>query len=383
MSAEQTEKATPQRQKKARESGDWVRSRELLSGASLLAGLTTLGLMGEHFVESWRQCYARCVALAVSHASDAWGLRDCMTAVRVGLLPAMVPTLAVMAACLCTVVAVGLAQGGGLNLSAKPLAPQLSRLNPSSHVKQLFSVRSAARMAKSVIPALAVAMFGWSALKSLIGPMPVLSLQRLPSAFGVSYGLAIKAAWVMVIWSAIDYGVEYMSWSKRLKMSKQEMKEEMKEAGGNPHTKMRVRQAQRAMRKRRVKADLRRASVVITNPTHYAVALEFDFDTMGAPTVLTKGRDLHALEIKEEARAAGVPILENRPLARSLYRLVEPGQPIPFELYSAVAGILAYLFREKQEEQQREAKRAAQHRNEARAAAQRPSSQLAGFEGGM
>jgi len=215
----------------------------------------------------------------------------------------------------------------------------------------------------------------------LLGPMPVMSLDRLPATFGAAYGLGVKAAWVMVVWSSIDYAVEYVSWSKRLKMSKQEMKDEMKEAMGNPHTKGRVRQAQRAMRKRRVKADMRRASVVITNPTHYAVALEFSFETMQAPTVLTKGRDLHAFEIREEAKAAGVPILENPPLARSLYRSVEPGQSIPYELYAAVAGILAYLFRDKQEEQARETRRAAQTKKEAKAAAMRPA--MSGFAGGM
>jgi flagellar biosynthetic protein FlhB len=381
MSAEQTEKASPQRKKKARESGDWVRSRELLSGAAMLAGLMTLGMAGSSFVSSWRQCYARCVMLAVSGTGRSWGTREFVTALRIGLLPAVVPTAMVMGACLCAVVVVGLGQGGGVNFSTKALQPQMSRLNPASHVKQMFSVRTLARVAKSVVPALVVSVLGWRTLTTLIVPMPVMSLQRLPATFGAAYGLGVKAAWVMVVWSAIDYAVEYVSWTKRLKMSKQEVKEEMKEAMGNPHTKGRVRQAQRAMRKRRVKADLRRASVVITNPTHYAVALEFNFETMQAPTVLAKGRDLHALEIKEEARAAGVPILENKPLARSLYASVEPGQSIPYELYAAVAGILAYLFREKQEEQMRESKRAAQTKREAKAAAMRPA--MHGFQGGM
>ena len=381
MSDQQTEKATPQRKKKARESGDWVRSRELLSGTAMLAGLMTLGIAGESFVSSWRQCYARCVMLAVSGTGRSWGTREFVTALRVGLLPAVVPTAMVMGACLCAVVAVGIGQGGGVNFSTKALQPQLSRLGPGNHVKQMFSIRALARTAKSVLPALVVSVLGWKALGSLLGPMPVMSLARLPATFGVAYALGVKAAWVMVVWSAIDYAVEYASWTKRLKMSKQEMKDEMKEANGNPHTKGRVRQAQRAMRKRRAKADMRRASVVITNPTHYAVALEFSFETMQAPTVLTKGRDLHALEIREEAKAAGVPILENPPLARSLYRSVEPGQSIPYELYAAVAGILAYLFREKQEEQAREAKRAAQTKRDTKAAAMRAV--VTGFQGGI
>ena len=112
------------------------------------------------------------------------------------------------------------------------------------------------------------------------------------------------------------------------------------------------------MRRRKVKADLSRASVVVTNPTHYAVALEFSFETMSAPTVLAKGRDLHAAVIREEARWAGIPLIENPPLARSLYRMVEPGQSIPFELYAAVAGILAYLYQQQVEEKMRSQRQA-------------------------
>jgi flagellar biosynthetic protein FlhB len=211
--------------------------------------------------------------------------------------------------------------------------------------------------------------------------MPVMSLARLPETFGAAYQLGVRAAWVMVLWSAIDYAVEYASWAKRLKMSKQEMKEEVKESVGNPQVKMRVKQAQRAMRKRRNKVDMKRASVLVTNPTHYAVALEFSFETMQAPVVLAKGRDLQALDLREEAKASGVPIVENPPLARSLYRSVEPGQTIPYELYAAVAGILAFLFRESQEAAAREAREAAERKKEARAAGMRPV--MSGFQGGM
>jgi flagellar biosynthetic protein FlhB len=381
MSDQQTEKATPQREKKAREAGDWVRSRELLSGVAMLAGLITLGVGGDAFVVSWRQCFSRCVVIAVSGVGMDWGVRELTTAMRVALLPAVVPTAMVMGACLCAVVVVGIGQGGGVNFSVEALQPKLSRVSPASHVKNLFSMRTLARVGKSLLPAVVVGALGWRALHSLLGPMAVMSLMRLPATFQTAYGLGVKAAWVMVVWSGIDYVVEYSSWSKRLKMSKQEMKDEMKQTMGNPQVKGRVRQAQRAMRKRRAKTDMTRASVVVTNPTHYAVALEFSFETMQAPMVLTKGRDLHALDIREEAKAAGVPIVENPPLARSLYRSVEQGQAIPYELYAAVAGILAYLFREQQEAKAREEKRAAQNRKDARAAAMRPS--VTGLEGEM
>jgi flagellar biosynthetic protein FlhB len=206
---------------------------------------------------------------------------------------------------------------------------------------------------KSLVPAAAMVAIGWAALKALMLPMPVMSMVRLPATFSTAYGLALDAAWVTLAWSGLDFVMEWRSWSQRLKMTKQEIREETKEAMGNPEIKGRIRQIQRAMRKRKVKADISRASVVITNPTHYAVALEFNFETMHAPTVLAKGRDLWAAEIREEARWAGIPIIENPPLARSLYRAVEPGQSIPFDLYAAVAGILAFLYRQKVEERMR------------------------------
>ena len=166
----------------------------------------------------------------------------------------------------------------------------------------------------------------------------------------------------------VDYLVEWQSRESRLKMSKQDLREEFKETEGSPQIRGRIRGLQRQMRRRKVKADVSRAAVVLTNPTHYAVALGFDFATMDAPKVLAKGRNLLAEEIKAEARWAGVPIIENPPLARSLYRSVEVGQAIPVDLYAAVAAILAYLYRQRVEAELRErrAREAARARNAAR-----------------
>ncbi len=168
------------------------------------------------------------------------------------------------------------------------------------------------------------------------------------------YGLLLAAAWLLFGWSAIDYLVEWQSRESRLKMSRQDLRDEFKETEGSPQIRSRIRNLQRQMRRRRVKADVAKAAVVLTNPTHYAVALGFDFVTMEAPKVLAKGRNLLAEEIKAEARWAGVPIIENPPLARSLYRSVEVGQAIPVELYAAVAAILAYLYRQRVEAELRE-----------------------------
>ncbi len=348
MSEKGTEAGSEQHKQKARKKGDSVRSRELVSAVSMMAGVVTFGIVATGFVHSWRAVLEQ--SLSASAGTDT----EWATTMRRMLRPAMAPIAAVMAASFVAALSAGVAQGGGLAIHPNALGMKFSRLNPVTNLTNLFSLKSLTRVVKSLVPAAVMVVFGWVALKALMLPMPVMSLARLPHAFSAAYGLALDAAWITLGWSGLDYAVEWVSWNKRMKMTKQQLKDEAKEAMGNPQTKGRIRQVQHAMRRRKVKADISRASVIVTNPTHYAVALEFSFETMQAPKVLAKGRDLQAAAIREEARWAGVPMIENPPLARSLYRTVEPGQNIPFELYAAVAGILAYLYRQKVEEKVRE-----------------------------
>ena len=375
MSEKGTEQATPQRKKKAKEKGDGVRSRDLLSAVAMLGGVMTLGVTAHGFSTSWGKVYSESLrSAAVGELNGEQGWHE--VARRV-IAPALAPVGMVLAASFGCALLVGIAQSGGVRIHFNAIELKFSRLSPATNIKNLFSLRSAMRLVKSLVPAAVIVTLGWVALKSLILPMPVMSMMRFPATFSTAYGLALDAAWVMLLWSGLDYAIERRSWNERLKMTKQEIREEMKESMGNPEIKGKIRQIQRAMRKRKVKADMSRASVVITNPTHYAVALEFSFETMQAPVVLTKGRDLLAAEIREEARWAGVPIIENPPLARSLYRTVEPGQTIPFELYSAVAGILAYLYRQRMEEKVRRERQSSQMRSYPMAAGMR------GVGGGM
>ncbi|NYF80353.1 EscU/YscU/HrcU family type III secretion system export apparatus switch protein [Granulicella arctica] len=379
MSDKGTEQASPQRKQKAKERGDVVRSRDLLSAVAMLSGVLVLGVTAHGFVTAWDSVYAACLRMAATGevgSADGW-----QEAVRHMLAPVFAPIAMVLSASFFGALAVGIAQGGGVSIHPNALELKFERLNPVTNLGNLFSLRSATRVVKSLVPAAVMVVFGWVALKALMLPMPVMSLMRLPSAFATAYSLALDAAWVTLAWSALDYGIEWKSWNTRLKVTKQEMRQEMRDAMGNPEVKGRVRQIQRAMRRRKVKADISRASVVITNPTHYAVALEFSFDTMQAPTVLAKGRDLHAAEIREEARWAGIPMIENPPLARSLYKSVEPGQSIPYELYAAVAGILAFLYRQKVEEKMRNERAKAEQ--VAAAAAPPVPSGVHGFGGGI
>jgi flagellar biosynthetic protein FlhB len=348
-----------------------VRSRELLSAMAMLAGMVVLGVSAKQFLSGWNKVYARSLMLGMGDMqTDGLG----QAAVRI-LMPALLPVGMVLAASFGAALLAGLRQSGGLSIHGEALGLKFERMNPVSNLGNIFSLRSLTRMMKSLLPVAIVVALGFKALKESILPMPVMSVARLPETLSACYGLAMKAAWVMVAWSALDYSVERMAWNKKLRMSKQEVREELKETIGNPQVKGRIRRIQSAMRRRKVKADMSRASVVITNPTHYAVALEFSFATMLAPTVLVKGRNLHAQRIREEARWAGVPIVENPPLARSLYRSVEEGQAIPYELYAAVAGILAFLYRQQVE-------KAARERKAAEEAARMRTPAMLGFENG-
>jgi flagellar biosynthesis protein FlhB len=358
VSDQRTEQATEQRKQKARQKGDVVRSRELLSSAAMLAGLLVLGIAAKQFVNAWTETYTRTLALGTADLQAAALDHSLLKLVA----PALAPIAVVLAAAFAAALLSGIGQSGGVQFRGDVLAFKFDRLNPVTNLSNIFSLRSATRIAKSLLPAAIVIVLGVLAIKQLILPMPVMSMARLPLTLEACYGIALKSAWIMLAWSAIDYAVERAAWNKRLRMTKQELRDEMKEAMGNPQVKGRIRRIQNAMRRRRVKADVSRASVIITNPTHYAVALEFSFETMLAPTLLIKGRNLHALKIREEARLAGVPIVENPPLARSLYKSVDEGHSIPYELYAAVAAILAWLYRQQVEKAARDRKAAEESR---------------------
>jgi flagellar biosynthetic protein FlhB len=358
MSEKGTEAATEQRKQKARKKGDVVRSRELLSSLAMLAGVLVMGASATQFVSAWDGVFARSLSLGMGGARTEGMDRALMQqAIRI-FAPSLAPVVMILMASFAAALFAGVGQSGGIQVRGDALEVKFERLNPVTNLGNIFSMRSLTRMLKSLLPAAVVVMLGTKALQELILPMPVMSAMRLTVTLGACFDLAVKAAWVMVLWSGFDYAMERMAWNKKLKMTKQEMRDEMKETMGNPQVKGRIRQIQNAMRRRKVKADINRASVVITNPTHYAVALEFSFELMLAPTVLVKGRNLHAKKIREEARWAGVPIIENPPLARSLYKSVEEGQSIPYDLYAAVAGILAFLYRQEVEKAARDRKAA-------------------------
>ena len=353
MPGERTEQATQHHRDKARRDGDILHSRELSAATGTLAGVIALGALGGNILVIWRANFAAFLDLGASARWEPTQIGPTLIAVRRLTLAVLTPPAIVMAAVAMAALGVGILQTGGLNFHVEAIGFKFDRINPVSNIKNLFSLRAAARLAKSLLPAGLLAVFAVQRIARQL-TIPPFSAARLEMLGSDVYGLLLAAAWLLFGWSAIDYLVEWQSRESRLKMSKQDMRDESKETEGSPQIRGRIRNLQRQARRRRVKDDVSKAAVVLTNPTHYAIALGFDFTTMEAPRVMAKGRNLLAEEIKAEARWAGVPIVENPPLARSLYRSVEVGQPIPVDLYAAVAAILAYLYRQRVEAELRE-----------------------------
>ncbi len=353
MAGERTEQATQHRREKARKEGDILHSRELTAAAGTLAGVIALGVLGGRTIESWQEAFQGFLLLGMPARWEPATLAPTLVAIRRLVLTVLGAPAVVMAAVAVAALGAGIVQTGGVTVHGSAIAFKPERVNPIANIKNLFSLRAASRLGKSLIPASLLAVFAVQRMAHQLS-IPPFSTERLELLGKDVYGLLLAAAWLLFGWSAIDYMVEWQSRESRLRMSKQDMRDEYKETEGSPQIRSRIRNLQRQMRRRRVKADVSRAAVVLTNPTHYAVALGFDFTTMEAPKVMAKGRNLLAEEIKAEARWAGVPIVENPPLARSLYRTVEVGQAIPVELYAAVAAILAYLYRQRVEAELRE-----------------------------
>jgi len=377
MPGERTEQATQHRRDKARREGDLLHSRELSSAAGTLAGVMVLGAAGSQLLIVWRGSFAAFLSLGAASRWEPSELQPTLFALRRLALETLGLPGLMMAAVAAASLGVGVLQTGGINFHPGSVSFKPDRINPVSNIKNLFSLRAAARLAKSLIPASILAIFAVQRISRQL-TLPPFSTARLELLGNDVYGMLLAAAWLLFAWSAIDYIVEWQSRESRLKMSRDDMRDEFKETEGNPQIRGRIRNLQRAARRRKVKNDVSKAAVVLTNPTHYAVALGFDFATMEAPKLLAKGRNLLAEEIKAEARWAGVPIIENPPLARSLYRAVEVGQAIPVDLYAAVAAILAYLYRQRLESEMRD-RRA---REAAAQAAGQSGPPGAGFTGG-
>lgn len=339
-----TEKATPRREKKAREQGQVARSRDLTSGLAFTAAVLGLSRSAGKVPSLWHSFYSRilhegCAGQIVSASLLSWSAALLLATVG----PVM--ALAWIAA------AGGAVAQGGLVFAPAALAPQFSRLNPGKRIQQLFSLPALSRFLRAVLPASVVAYLAATILAR--DWLAVMHTPRLTTGgiaaliLGRAFELAWKSALALLAWAIADFFFERRHLAGELRMSRQELKDDYKETEGNPLIKGRIRRLRRQTLRKRMLEDAQRASVVITNPNEFAIALEYK-PAMAAPMVIAKGRNLLAQQIKQVARWQGIPMVENPPLAHALYRATEIGQFIPPKLYRAVAAILAAIHRAEQ-----------------------------------
>jgi flagellar biosynthetic protein FlhB len=337
-----TERATPRRREKARERGQVARSWELPSALALLTLTAVVWWQAEVWRLQWREFLARTLPLPSNDMKAYVALlqRTAMLAIRWGAPPLLLSWL---------IAAGGVVAQGGFVFAPTAVSLKPEKLNPASNLSRLFSLGSLGGLLKSLLPAGYLLYLGITLISAEWDKIlrSCFLTPRAASAwlFALAYGLAWKAGLVFAVWFLFDYLLERLSFERQLRMSRQEIREEAKETEGHPMVRSRLRRLQRQMRKRRMLKDVARASVVITNPTEYAVALEYRPEEMAAPVVVAKGQRLLARRIKQEANWHGIPIIENPPLAQALYRSVEVGQAIPAKLYAAVAEILAFIYR--------------------------------------
>ncbi len=349
-----TEKATPQHRTKARQLGQVARSRELSNTLALAAVAGILSLIGPQAIRSWGVFFHSALDSATVDPVQANGPLLFWTSVEVfrWILPIFVCALAVS-------LAAGVAQGGFV-FAPEALSPKFERMNPGGKLQQMFSAAALSTALKSLAPFAAIAWVGYDSIRSHWNAL-VLSSFESPRAFAkLAGGMLLDVGWksglVLLIWAGVDYMLLWFKHEGDLKMSQQEIREELKESEGNPANKSRIRRLQRQNRRRQMIKAAERATVVITNPTHYAVALRYDQETP-TPVVVAKGLDLLAEKIKQIARDRDIPMMENRPLAQALYKGAEVGDAIPSALYHAVAEVLVLVYRAQAEVRERDARR--------------------------
>jgi len=343
---EKTEEATPKRREEARGKGQFPRSRLLIPAATLVAFAIGLRLGGEALAIGLERCligFINAAGSAKTLAADDF--IELVSRAGIVLAPAL---LACFSAVMAAAVSFGFLQSGFV-LASEPLHVDFSRISPLKGFQRLFSLDAVGELAKAVLVLLGLGAVGYTFLRADLNELVALS--GLSAADIFSYGgrkAAELIAWIVAAvgtLAGLDYLYQRWHTDRQLRMSRQEIKEEMREQEGDPLLKGRLRSLRQKFSRRRMTAEVAKADVVITNPTHLAIALRYRTGESGAPRVIGKGAGFIAEKIREIAREKGIPVVENKPLARLLYQQVEVGREIPEKLYRAVAEVLAYVYR--------------------------------------
>lgn len=341
---ERTEQATPKRLQEARKKGQVPRSAELSTAAVCIAAAAAIYTLGRIAAGQFADLMRDSLEISPLRAMDAemlWpALRDAGARSILIILPVLGATFV---AALVAPIAIG-----GWNFSTEALMPQFSRLNPVAGLGRIFSARGAVELGKGLAKVAVVSIIGYILLEGMTAQMMGLSSEPVNGAIGHSaalagYSLLVLCCGLAVI-AAVDVPFQIWQHGKDLRMTREEVREEYKESEGSPETRGRIREAQRALSRGRQLQEVPTADVVITNPTHFAVALRYDDKKMRAPLLVAKGTDLMALRIREVAIENGVAVIEAPPLARALFRTVQLGREVPAALYVAVAQVLTYVY---------------------------------------
>lgn len=341
---EKTEDPSDKKLREAREKGQVPRSRELSTLLMTLSAALFLYFFGDFMVVRFEEIMIQGFQLDRAHAYDIGLLTNRILGMALDSIYMSLPFLTLMM--LVAIVSPMLL--GGWNFSTHSLVPKLSKLNPISGIKRMFSMNALIELIKALLKFTLVsavaAYFLWHTYHEVVS----IGLEPLKIAMEHSAKLVLEAfifvSLSLIIIAAIDVPFQMYQHIKQLKMTKQEVKEEYKQQEGSPEVKGRIRQLQREMSQKRMMQRVPEADVVITNPTHFAVALKYDSDEMQEPIVLAMGADLIATQIRTLATEHNIPLIEAPPLARALYYNAEVERPIPYDLFKAVAAVLAYVY---------------------------------------
>lgn len=345
-SGDRTEKATPKKREQARKKGQVARSREIPSVLILMTGLGIFYFGGAWIFMNLRALiggiYQNLSSMPMNEIADASRLaREVFGQLITILVPIFLPiAIAGLAGNIAQI---------GFEIHADPMKLSLAKLNPVSGVKRLVSLKSLVELTKSLIKICFVGLIAYLVVRNEMKLFPSLMQREVVDILRILGQVAFKIIFfvclALIVLAVLDYIYQRWQYERNLMMTKQEVKDERKQSEGDPKIKARIRSMQLKMAQLRMMEAVPEADVVITNPTHLAVALKFDGQTMIAPRVLAKGAGFIAEQIKELAREYNVPIVEDKLLAQTLHKMVEIGDYIPVELYRAVAEILAYVYR--------------------------------------
>lgn len=343
---QRTEEASDKRRRETEEKGQFAISKEVNSAFVLLGSLLVFVFMGGKITQDILQIYGNYLAHVGTfqlNPANAFVLFQNVLKNTVVVLAPILIGISVAG------ILANLLQIGGFRVSLKPLEPKFSKLNPMKGFGRLFSKHSAMELLKSIFKIMIIGFIAYKTVREEFFNIPLLmdmgTGQTMVYIGEISMRIMVRTLWAIIFLSIIDYAFQKYAHSESMKMTKQEVKEERKETEGDPQIKARVRGIQMQLARKRMMAEVPKAEVVVTNPLHYAIALQYNRDNMEAPFVVAKGAHYLAQKIKEIAKKHDVPIVENKPLARALFKSVEIGGVIPHALFKAVAEVLAYVYK--------------------------------------